>query len=144
MEILKEGGDVQGGIPAPNPVLQDGSGGRLDSLNMAAAPNGLLELSGIAAFQNKLDIRRMGFQDAPQKGLGLGRQIIGPLQPQHGPFSPPPPDMEFLTPLPESPILPTRTGQKLLLLRLCVFLNPVALPRTGGAGNNEGRLIRGH
>jgi hypothetical protein len=61
MEIRKDTGDINGGIPAPDPVLQDISTGLFYALHKTPASNGLLELSWITAFEDKLNIGRMGF-----------------------------------------------------------------------------------
>ena len=126
------------GIAALNPLGQLLSTRGRNALHRAAAPNGLLELGGVAALQNELDVRGMGLQNSPQKRLGLGRQIVGALEPQNGRFSAAPPDMELLPPLPQRAILAAGTGQQQLALLLGVGLDPIALADTRRPRDNKG------
>jgi hypothetical protein len=110
METRKDGGEIDGSIPTPDPLFQNLPTWLLDALNQTSAANGFLEFSRIAAFEDKLNIGRMSFQNSAQKGLGLGRQVIRPLEPQDGLFSAASPNMQLLAPFSQGAILSTRTG----------------------------------
>jgi hypothetical protein len=84
----------------------------------------------------------MRLENAAQKGLRLGRQVVGPLEPQNHRLPPTPPYMEFLTALSESPVLAARTGQKLLALLKAIGGDPVALAGTRRPCNNKGAVHR--
>jgi hypothetical protein len=141
MKILKDTRNINGCEAAPDPFFQFHLGRGPNTLNMAATPNGLLELPRVAAFQDKLHICRMRLQDSAQKGLGLRRQIIRSLEPQNRPLSSSAPNMELLTPLPQGAILPTRTGEQLFPLILRILVNPMTLTGARWPSHNDRRLF---